>query len=168
MEMPQLDIQYICKHTTIKPLPNTNEFKEKPIVAECNNCYCDFDNKNFCNTHCQNHTQQITYQRGFCKDCPDKFVIRTQKEICDGNGSSSDVSVLTKCYHPSIALHIIKNTMKPTTDYLTNYGLRRNEGWVNASGNCLLCDSRVHAKRKCTGVIIDNKNVQLWDDWILT
>jgi len=162
MNMPKLDLQeYKCYHKNVKAVDNSTKFKK--CILNCKSCY-----------GYTIHNHQIIYQKGVCNDCSQKFIIktiiRTPNYICPlyKISSSFENISITKCCHPCEAFNINENTIKRISFWWTWWSSKSNEAWINASGECLLCNSKIHVQRKYTGTIKDNKQVQNWSNWILT
>ena len=159
VKMPKLNLkEYKCQHKSVKALDNSTKYKNCIL-----NCLC-YDIRSI-------HKHDIIYQKGECRDCLQKFIIRTINRIPKDNSkisSSSKFMSITKCLHPHEALHINENSIKEISTWWSWFFSRSNESCIKASGECLLCDSQIHVQRKCTGVIKENKQVQIWSNWIIT
>jgi len=165
INMPKLELQeYKCQHKNVNVLDNSIKYKK--CKSNCDSCY---------NYPIHNH--QITYQKGICNDCPKKFIIKTNimipKKKSDFNFTTPSPSFtfinIEKCHHPQEALIINEDTIKQISSWwlLWWFSIKSNEAWVNASGECLLCDSKIYARRKCIGSMNNNKQMQIWSNWLV-
>lgn len=164
--MPLMNIKYGCEHKHIIVKVHGEKFIES-LKTVCSQCSCDENNnKILCGNHCNNHSKDTIYQKGACRDCLEEFIVITEKENCDGVYDSSERSkkiVLSKCEHPTIAFDV----MEETFENKDNSGLS-TEIWLYAKANCKLCDAKnLCVKNKCTGVMENGYQKQVWSGFIL-
>jgi hypothetical protein len=159
MNMPKLVLkEYKCQHKNIVAL---DSIKYDHCKNNCNVCY-----------GYPKHNHKIIYEEGVCNDCSQNFIIKTTDIIpigkcsCSTTLTSTEYISVSKCHHPQEALNIKEDSIKPISLWWWQSS-ESNVEWVKASGECSLCDCKIDVKRKCTGVIKNNEQVQIWSNWIL-
>jgi len=153
LDMPKLDLEYVCKHKKIKSFDNSIKYTKKYKFYDLYWSY-DFN------------STKITYEKAVCSDCSQNFIMITIPDYEYNNVSPLLKFIsINNCPHPEGAFNVIKDTIKKKSSWWRFS--KANTCWIDALGYCSLCDSKIYAKRKCTGELKDNEQVQIWSDWII-